>query len=262
MNSWSRNRKRIILLILFLILAVLVGVPSYFLFRSTPTCSDGVQNGDETGIDCGGGCQKLCTPESLPIVEKGDPRVLLVATSTYEVAALLENPNQDAKVSHARYTVKLYGADSLAPLRSIEGEVYVPKGATFAVFEGPFEFADGGVPVRATLEWDEASLVWEKDAKALPQLAVSQTQFSRLESSPKLEAMIGNTSLNEVDNIDLTALLFDADGNIMAASKTFVDSLAAGEEKQAIFTWPRPFGGTPVEIQILTSILPDRSYLR
>lgn len=262
MNSWSRARKRIILLIVFLVLVIIVGVPSYFLFRSTPTCSDGVQNGDETGVDCGGSCQRLCTPESLPILMKGDARVLLVATSTYEVAALLENPNRDARISHARYTVKLYGTDSLVPLRSIEGEVYVPKGATFALFEGPFTFDEGSVPVRATLEWQQASLVWEKDPRTLPQLTVGETQFSRLESSPKLQATVGNPTLDPVGNVDLTALLFDDSGSIMAASKTFIDSLATGEEKQAIFTWPRPFSGTPVEIEVLTSILPDASYLR
>ena len=28
----------------------------------TPTCTDGVQNGDETGVDCGGSCPNSCTP--------------------------------------------------------------------------------------------------------------------------------------------------------------------------------------------------------
>ncbi|GEM_PF-1109190 len=27
-----------------------------------PTCSDGIQNGDETGVDCGGSCPNACTP--------------------------------------------------------------------------------------------------------------------------------------------------------------------------------------------------------
>lgn len=262
MNAWSRTRKRIILLILFLILAVLVGVPAYFLFKTAPSCSDGAMNGDETGVDCGGGCERLCKVESLPIVTKGDPRILLIATSTYEVAALLENPNQDARIARARYTVKLYEAGSLTPIRSLEGEIYVPKGSTFALFEGPFAAEDSGVPVRAMLEWDQSSLIWEKDPRPLPQLTVGGTAFSRLESSPRLEAVVGNPSLAPVGNIDLTALLFDASGNIMAASKTFLDALNAGEERQAIFTWPRPFGATPVEIEVITVILPDSGFLR
>ncbi|MBX4206306.1 hypothetical protein KW784_00720 [Candidatus Parcubacteria bacterium] len=256
MNSWSRARKRIILAILIVAVGVLVGAPSFFLFRSTPSCSDNVMNGDEKGVDCGGSCQRLCRIESLPIVIKGDPRVLKVATSTYEVAALLENPNQDARILHARYTVSLYGEGSLAPLKTIQGEVYVPKGATLALFQGPFTLDAGGVPVRAILEWDQNSLVWEKDAAKVPELNVGKTAFSRLESSPRLEAVIGNPTLDAVANVDLTALLFDGQGNIVAASKTFIDALGPGEEKQAIFTWPRPFATLPVEIQIIATVLP------
>jgi len=33
---------------------------------STPTCSDGIQNGDETGVDCGGSCS-ACSAVSMPI---------------------------------------------------------------------------------------------------------------------------------------------------------------------------------------------------
>lgn len=33
---------------------------------STPTCSDGIQNGDETGVDCGGSCS-ACSTVSIPI---------------------------------------------------------------------------------------------------------------------------------------------------------------------------------------------------
>ena len=29
---------------------------------ATPTCNDGVQNGDETGVDCGGSCPDVCPP--------------------------------------------------------------------------------------------------------------------------------------------------------------------------------------------------------
>lgn len=31
-----------------------------------PTCDDGIQNGDETGVDCGGSCPDACQPEPIP----------------------------------------------------------------------------------------------------------------------------------------------------------------------------------------------------
>ncbi len=83
MNDWSRMRKRLVLIILIVAIVVLIGVPLYFLFYKAPTCSDGLMNGDETGVDCGGSCQRLCTAESLPIVINGDPRVLTVAPNVF-----------------------------------------------------------------------------------------------------------------------------------------------------------------------------------
>lgn len=262
MNQWSRARKRLILSIILFVVIVLLGVPIFFLFLRSPSCTDGKRNGDETGVDCGGSCQRLCVPESLPLILKGDPRVLSIATSTYEVIALLENPNVDAELRRAHYIFKFFDATSLIPLKTIQGETFVPKGATFAVFEGPFAFDSGSVPVRATLDWEEASLVWVKNGKKEPQLVVKNPELTKLESSPRLDATISNLSLETVSNIDLVALISDSNGNIIAATKTFLDRLAPSAEAQAVFTWPRPFTATPAEVEVITRILPDRSYLR
>ncbi len=38
----------------------------------TPTCTDGIQNGDETGIDCGGSCPNACLSQiNLPVTFEG-----------------------------------------------------------------------------------------------------------------------------------------------------------------------------------------------
>lgn len=48
--------------------------PSEFLlFQQEPTCTDGIQNGDEEGIDCGGSCPNICPvtiEERLEILEQ------------------------------------------------------------------------------------------------------------------------------------------------------------------------------------------------
>lgn len=37
-----------------------------------PTCSDGIQNGDETGVDCGGSCPASCGPTCSDGIQNGD----------------------------------------------------------------------------------------------------------------------------------------------------------------------------------------------
>ena len=59
MSSWSSERKSVYALIMLVIVLALIGVPSYFLFYTPPSCTDGVKNGTEQGIDCGGSCTKL-----------------------------------------------------------------------------------------------------------------------------------------------------------------------------------------------------------
>lgn len=262
MNSWSRTRKRIILAIVLAAVIVLIGVPFFFLFYEEPTCFDKKLNGDETGVDCGGSCQLLCSAESLPLIIKGDPRVLSIATSTFEVVALFENPNADAEIYRGEYLVKIFDSSSAIPIKILEGSTFIPKGETFAIFEGPFNLEAGVVPTRAVLEWQKEGLVWRKNTEVKPELLVKDAIVSRATSTPRLTAVVENLSLGSVSNIDLIALISDEEGNIFAASKTFVDTLAVGEESPVVFTWPRPFSSRVAGVLILTRIFPDPSFIR
>jgi hypothetical protein len=255
-------RKRIILSLVFSFVLVLIVIPLTLLFYRAPTCSDGSLNGDEKGIDCGGSCQKLCTAESLPIVMKGDPRILKVASSTYEVVALLDNPNSAAEINHAVYYFKLYEQGSSVPVKTISGQTFVPRGGEFAIFEGPFTIPGGSVPTLVVLEWQKESLVWQKAKNERPALTVKKPLLSNEEVVPHLEATLENQTLGTLTNIDLIALISDAEGNTFAASKTFVDELAPGESTSIIFSWPRPFLSKAHNIEIVPRVFPDPSYLR
>lgn len=143
---------------------------------------------------------------------------------------------------------------------ALRGQLPQPPGQTFVVFEGPFNLEVS--PTRATLEWHRETLVWEKQATPVPELTVEKSTFSRLETAPRLEVLIGNNSLGRVTNIDLTALIYDAGGSVFAAAKTFLTAVSSGEAGEAIFTWPRSFAAEPVRVEIVTRVLPDQSYLK
>ncbi|OHA89671.1 MAG: hypothetical protein A3C70_03365 [Candidatus Zambryskibacteria bacterium RIFCSPHIGHO2_02_FULL_43_14] len=247
MNEWSRRRKRIILSLIIFVLVFIIGIPLFFLLYHAPTCSDLKKNGNETGVDCGGSCQLLCTAESLPLISKGDPRVFKVRENTFEIIALVENPNTSGEIYRAGYTFKLYDALSTIPFAIIEGETYVPKSTIFAIFEGPFKFEGGTIPTRVTLEWKTESFVWQKNILQVPELKVKESRFSREDTRPRLDVRIENLSLENVSNIDLVAVISDETGNIFTASKTFIDTISAGKSISAVFTWPEPFKKTEKE---------------
>jgi hypothetical protein len=262
MNQWSRRRKRIILALIFFVLIVLIGLPIFFLFYRAPTCFDKKQNGNETEVDCGGSCQLLCTTQSLPLLLKGDPRVLKIKENTFELVAAIENPNANGEIYRAGYTFKLYGNSSAIPLKLVEGETYVPKGSTFAIFEGPFVLEEGAVPNRVTFEWKEESLVWRKGATGTTRLLVKDLNLSREDIHPRLDASIENLSLEDVSNIELVALISNDTDSIFAASKTFIDRLSVRESIPVVFIWPGPFNERALDIKIIIRIFPDRSFIR
>ena len=256
MNQWAIQRKRIILAIVTFALVVLIGVPGFFLFYQAPTCNDLKQNGDETGVDCGGSCQLLCTAQSLPLIPKGDPRVFEFGPSIYGVAAVVENPNIAAEILHARYTLKLFEKSSPTPIRSIESETFVPNSGTFVVFEGPIDMGGRRLD-RATLEWHTGTFVWQKNTQIVKGVEARSIFLTREDTKPRVSALLVNDSLNHVSNIELTALVSGEDGNLIAASKTFVEKLSGGDSAPITFNWLAPFKikedicGRPVDVALV-----------
>ncbi|MDB5194613.1 MAG: hypothetical protein JWN50_627 [Parcubacteria group bacterium] len=261
MNNWSRRRKRNILLIALFFLVVVIGLPLYFFFQVTPTCFDTKQNGDETGVDCGGSCTLLCGSQSLPLIMKGDPRLLKVSTSTYEAVAYVQNPNATGVIMKAGYTFTLYEASSSVPVKTITGYTYVPKNTDFAIFEGPFDMGDKA-PSRVTFAWNNASLVWTKNTDANPVINVADNGVANASTTPRVDARVTTTSLSELSNIYFVSLVFNDTGTIMAASKTYLDTLAPGEVSPIVFFWPSPFTALPASVRIIPVVLPDPSYIK
>jgi len=257
-NSWAARRKGVIFLIVLISLLVIVGIPTYFATKNKPDCANHMQDGDETGVDCGGSCQLLCTPETLPLITRGEPRLLKIATTTYVIALPVENPNAGGIVKRAPYIFTIYAQNNSTAIKAFERETYIGRSANFALFEGPFTL-EGAGPFRVVFEWGP-NLVWEKSDEPNPLLAVEDTNLIT-SSNPRLEAKITNRSQFGVNNIEVVAVLSDASGNTMAAGKTFVDGIRSGESAPVSFSWPSPFTSAPVSIRIIPHILPDKSYI-
>ncbi len=86
--------------------------------------------------------------------------------------------------------------------------------------------------------------------------------LSGVSSTPRLNATVENLSLGTVSNLDFVALISDAEGNLFAASKTFIDNIATGESAPIVFIWPRPFTKEATQIEIVKRLFPDRSFIK
>jgi len=260
MSPWAYRRKVIFLGILILLMAVAGAFIFWFFFYQAPSCSDGKQNGDETGIDCGGSCSKVCSGEAITPIVKWDPQIFQVFENTWSVVVYVENPNTNLNATYLPYTFTLYDASNNI-LATRTSATILPKNDTVGIFEGSIVLDGNKIPKRATFEIG-GEIVWSKTGiNEKKDITVTYSPLSQLETKPRIEAVVKNNTDNEIKNIELVAVVFDGSDNAVAASRTLVDSIKKGDSTNIVFTWPRPFslGSKVCEKNSDIMLLLDRS---
>lgn len=252
MNSWATRRKITYVTVGLFFLCVIIFVPSFLFVHRAPTCFDGEKNGNETGVDCGGVCDLLCSSEAVPPTTLWS-RSFKVSSGVYSLVAYVQNPNISSE-TRAPYVMKLYDARNVL-IGQRTGVVHIPKNSVVAIFEPNFSVGLS-VPARVILEFTGA-LEWRKNFAAAPRLTVTQNILSGQTTQPRVDAIIKNESDEVVEQIEVVAIAYDTQGNAVAASRTFVDRLEREESASIFFTWREPFPGQSAsQVEIIPRIIP------
>ena len=259
MATWSSRRKTFIALsLLFFILAVIAGV--YFLiFYKAPTCFDRIQNGDETGVDCGGSCMKLCQSAFLSAkIEWGGGKFEKVAEGLYNVASYIINPNTSGAALNVPYRFALFDSKGIL-ITERQGSISLPAHRNTLAFQAALNTGKR-IPAKATFEF-LAPPVWFKSHDALSDIAIVDKKYveDSKEKSSSLEVTLENKSLYPYKNITVAAVLYDIDANAIGFSQTQIDAIGAnGGREIAPFTWPYDRQNKVVSIEALPSATPVR----
>ncbi|HYF29083.1 MAG TPA: hypothetical protein VEA36_01800 [Candidatus Paceibacterota bacterium] len=245
--SWASRRRFIVISILAAIAIALLAAIVIPIVYETPTCSDKKRNQDETGVDCGGSCARVCEAEALsPKVEFA--RIVSPRAGRTDVIAYVANPNKEAAVRSARYTVELYGsAGSIVATR--QGTMDLPPGATVPVFVPGLPADEAGT--RAFFVFDPASLVFVtyQDRRIVPRYNNDAQVMGT--DGPRIMASFSNPSATALRNIPVIATVFDADGNAIAATQTLLAELPPQGSAQVVFVWNAPFSAAPARIDVV-----------
>jgi hypothetical protein len=245
--SWASRRRSTYLGIAFIvIIAVLTGL-FFLFFDKEPTCTDNKMNGDERGIDCGGSCEDLC------LAQISDPvllwsRAFKVTDGTYNTIAYVENPNFIAGISRISYIFKLFDNENLL-IAERKGRTFISPNGITPIFEGAIRTGQR-IPVRTFFEFSDTPQ-WAELTDDRSSLSVSDIVLSDADSSPRIEAVLSNSSLESVASIEVVAVLFDIDGNAIAASSTFINRLSDRSSQRIVFTWPDAFPSSVSRIEII-----------
>lgn len=253
--SWAARRRFIILLIIGAIAVAFLIVVSIAAFYKTPTCTDGTQNQDEKGIDCGGSCKYLCadgmqSPTVLftKALKNGDGRV--------DIVAMVENKNA-AAAKNVRYRITLYGADR-SFIQEATGSLDLPQGASVPVYvpniiSGKQAVTGAFLEIAEPVQWFSSTIV----ASDVP--LVSNTKIIGTTDAPRIEAVLTNSSVKSFYNVRTVIIVHDEKGEVIAASQTILPEIPAQGQAAAIFTWNNAFVGTAASIKVIPVMpLPER----
>ena len=215
-----------------------------------PTCFDAKQNGDETGVDCGGSCVLACVFQ----VDKISifwARAFQVVPGRYNAVAYLENHNTNTAVYKLKYRFRFADKNNIY-IGKREGETYIPPSGKFAVFEPAIDVGNS-VPVYTTFEFTETPVWVQVPIEKINQLKVliSNINLKNEDTAPMLSATIKNDSLFIIPEVNIVVILYDQIGNAVSTSRTFLDQLKAEESKEINFTWPEPFSRKIVAKEII-----------
>ncbi len=237
MASWSTNRRFLYGGSFVLVLAIISLSLFFKVFYRPPLCTDGIQNGDETGIDCGGSCSALCTSDTLsPIVLWS--KVFPISGNVYNVAAYIENSNVNSSNPYATYEFKIFDDKNIL-LDSREGQTFIPRDKKFIVFEPGFIFK-GVKPKRVEFAFTSFGK-WQKDTLAPTNIAIDYSPLLATATAPRIEGTISNNSFITFPRVELSTIVEDSNENAIAVSQTFVDTLHNQTSQSFVFTWPKPF---------------------
>ena len=131
--SWAARRRFFVLLIVGAIAATFIAVLSIATLYKSPSCTDGVENQGEAGIDCGSPCALLCTNQQHPPTVLFTKAFTDTSTGRTVVVASVENKNNTSAAKNVPYRAILYGENQTL-IQSVSGTFDLPPGATATVF--------------------------------------------------------------------------------------------------------------------------------
>ena len=256
MATWSSKRKFIYGgSIVAVVLVIIFGV-FFSIFYKAPTCTDGMRNGGEQDVDCGGKCVKLCQSAFLPVkIKWGGGKYEKIADGLYNVASYVINPNTGGAAVNVPYKFILYDEAGIL-ITEKRGVVTLPAHRNALAFEPAVNVGQRNLS-KVIFEFIKQP-EWFKSHDSLNGLAVLDKKYTEEENNSSLEVVLENRNLLPYNKITISAVLYDSQDNAIGFSRTKIDAIESQESVSVSFTWPSSRHGKVTSIEIFSSSEPVR----
>ncbi len=232
-----RGVKQFLYGILYLAIIVALGFGVYARFwNQAPSCFDGIQNGGEQGIDCGGPCAELCVASLTPVETLEQPTMVSNGFGRATIFAHVANANADAGVSGMTYSFSLLDASG-AVVGSIPGETFFYPGQTKYLVA-----VNQAVPaMTASVALLVASTSWVASATmGIAPLLSFQNVMTAAVSSGTIAAsgIVVNQDPVAVSNVLVVAFFKDTSGATVGISQTEIDRISGNTSANFSVLYP------------------------
>lgn len=220
-------------LLFFNILLGIGFVVATTLFQPAPTCFDGVHNGDETGVDCGGGCLSCEIFQLKPLqILKTTP---VLYEDSFDLIAEVVNPNAGWGVDSFDYTFTVHEANG-ETIGRVLGQSFILPQEKKAIVKinvqkpiAPIAFA------QLQISFDPNR--WRRTSAESPRFQFINTAVQSLPRS-QLKGEVVNTSPVAYKNIRIIGIFYGEFSQIAAVGQTVISELGSLQRKEFFLTLP------------------------
>ncbi len=226
----SRTAKQFLFGLLYVIV---LGFILFLIFAPklipAPSCSDGIQNGGETGVDCGGPCVPCYLKEARPLEVSGNPSLFKDALLGKVFAAIdVMNQNQDLGMHSFSYQVQFFD-DAKNLVGAVDGyDNIFPGESKYLVAEYDGSSYDVGRitsaawSVTGTASWAKAVdfIVPSLSVSTGPTLSSSTNQIA-------LTGTLANGSPVNISAVKVVGFVLDKYGDPLFVGSTVVNDVGS-----------------------------------
>ncbi|HRY82339.1 MAG TPA: hypothetical protein P5232_01335 [Candidatus Moranbacteria bacterium] len=259
------DRKKIIIILIYLFIFALIILGLYSIFKSKANCFDGIQNQNERGVDCGGVCQKECNEiKAQDLIIKKTGIVPSGISGKYDFYAKISNPN--AAFGNKNFDYEITFKDSIGNVvASKKGSSFVLPGEEKYVVENnidsPSEPFSGELKI-ATSDWVKFEDYYER-----PDIQIINKNYSEISGGTgfaNAQGLLRNRSPFDFESIKIQVILKDLNGEVLALNSTEMKTVKSGEDRDFKVFWPSSFPGavSVMEAQAEVNIFNSETFLK
>lgn len=247
----GRIQKQIIISLIFVLILGGIGYGIYYTLSPKVSCTDGIKNGKEEGVDCGIlACGKACEPAIMPI-NVISSQFFKTSQSDYDFVAQLFNPNVSYGASRLEYS-----------LGSISGFSYILPGQTKWLVLTALKIPEGIQDIQLVIK----NAQWEK--LDMPNNTVSlilrKKDYHAIQNGTGLDAILYNDSNFDFDKVDVVVILFDDVDSIVGVNKTDIRTFISKTERGFSVIWPfaLPENSVRQDVEMSTNLFENSNFIK